>query len=77
VAQSWFKRFQSGNFYVKDASRSGCQSLEKSIKSWKKLSKIGTDSHDISKKLNIDYKTVLNHLEKAEYKKKMFGYHMI
>jgi len=23
VAQSWFKRFQSGNFDVKDASRSG------------------------------------------------------
>jgi len=23
VAQSWFKRFQSGNFYVKNAFRSG------------------------------------------------------
>jgi len=25
-------------------------------------------SHDIGKELNIDYKTVLNHLEKAGYK---------
>jgi len=31
----------SGNFDVKDASRSG-RSLEKSMKSWKKLSKTGT-----------------------------------
>jgi len=27
-------------------------------------------SYDIGKELNIDYKTVLNHLEKAGYKKK-------
>jgi len=26
-------------------------------------------SHDIGKELNIDHKTVLNHLEKAGYKK--------
>jgi len=28
-------------------------------------------SHDISKELNIDHKTVLNHLEKAGYKKNL------
>jgi len=41
VAQSWFKRFQSGNFDVKDAPRFGRPiNLEKSKswKSWKKLS---------------------------------------
>jgi len=27
-------------------------------------------SHDIVKELNIDHKTVLNHLEKTGYKKK-------
>jgi len=27
-------------------------------------------SYDIGKKLNIDHKIILNHLEKAEYKKK-------
>jgi len=26
-------------------------------------------SHDISKELNIDHKTILNYLEKSEYKK--------
>jgi len=41
VAQSWFKCFQSRNFDVKYAHCFG-QSLEKSIKSWKKLSKIDT-----------------------------------
>jgi len=41
VAQSWFKHFQSRNFYVKDASLVD-QSPEKSMKSWKKLSKTGT-----------------------------------
>ena len=38
------------------------------MKSWKKLSKNG---HDIGKELNIDYKTVLNHLEKSGYKNKL------
>jgi len=33
VAQSWFKRFQSGNFDVKDAFALVDQSLEKSMKS--------------------------------------------
>jgi len=46
------------------------QSLKKSMKSWKKLSKIGTLAVMISVR-NIDHKTVLNHLEKAEYKKKI------
>jgi len=66
VAQNWFKRFQSGNFYVKDAPH--FDQPTKSMKSWKKL----------SKKLNNDHKTILNHLKKAEYKKNsMFGCHMI
>jgi len=40
------------------------QSLEKLMKSWKKLSKTGISSY-IGKKLNIHHKTVLNHLEKT------------
>jgi len=42
VVQSWFKRFQFGNFDVKDASRSSRPITGKSsMKSWKKLSKTG------------------------------------
>jgi len=37
-------------------------------KSWAKRY---ISSHDIGKELNIDHKTVLNHLEKARYKKKL------
>jgi len=66
MAQSWFKRFQFGNFDVKDLPLALIdQSLEKLMKSWKKLSKIGTLAVMIGKKLNINYKTVLNHLEKT------------
>ncbi|XP_015189019.1 PREDICTED: histone-lysine N-methyltransferase SETMAR-like [Polistes dominula] len=72
VAQSWFKRFQSGNVDVKDAPRSGRPITEKVDEI---LEKVEQDrhisSHDIGKELNIDHKTVLNHLEKAGYKKKL------
>ena len=63
--------FQSGNFDFENAPRSGRSiTVEKSMKSWKKLSKTGTlTSHDIGKERNIDHKTVSNHLEKVGYKK--------
>jgi len=41
VAQNWFKRFQSENFDVKDLALVN-QSLKKSMKSLKKLSKTST-----------------------------------
>jgi len=41
MAQSWFKRFQSENFDVKDAPLVD-QSLENSMKLWIKLSKTVT-----------------------------------
>jgi len=45
------------------------------------MEKIEQDQHignDIGKELNIDYETVLNHLEKTGYKKNlMFGGHII
>jgi len=68
MAQSWFKRFQSGNFYVKGAPRSG-RSITKKIEIMEKIEQDRhISSHDISKELNINHKTVLN-LEKAGYKK--------
>jgi len=42
LAQSWFKRFQSENFDIKDKLALIDQSLEKSMKSKKKLSKTDT-----------------------------------
>ena len=79
VAQSWFKRFQFGNFDIKDAPRSGRPITGKIDEIMNKVEQDRhISSHDIGKELNIDHKTVLNHLKKAGYKKNsMFGYHMI
>lgn len=71
VAQSWFKRFQSRNFYVKNAPRSGRPITKKVNEIMEKIEQNQhISSHDIDKELNIDHKTVLNHLEKVGYKKK-------
>jgi len=85
MARSWFKRdFQSRNFDVKDASRFGRPITGKADEIMEKVEQdrhiISHDSvsHDIGKELNIDHKTILNDLEKAEYKKSsMFGCQMI
>jgi len=69
VAQSWFKRFQSGNFDAKDAPRSGrpiTRKIDEILKTIEQDWHIS--NHNISKQLNID-KTILNHLEKVGYKK--------
>jgi len=71
MARSWFKRFYSGNFDVKGAHRSGRLITGKVDKIMEKVKQDWhISSHDIGKELNIDYKTVLNHLEKTGYKKK-------
>ena len=72
VAQSWFKRFQSGNFDVKDAPRSGRPITEKVDEIMEIIEQDRhISSYEIGKQLNIDHKTVLNHLQKAGYKKKL------
>jgi len=69
VAQSWFKCFQS-NFDVKNAPHSDRSLIGKVDEIMEKVEQDRhISSHDIDKKLNIDHKTVLNHLEKAGYKK--------
>ncbi|CAK1595889.1 unnamed protein product [Parnassius mnemosyne] len=74
VAQSWFKRFQSGNFDVKDAVRSGRRI--KSMPFLKKWSMIAylmlyadISSYNIAEELRIDHKTVLTHLKKSGHTK--------
>jgi len=66
VTQNWFKYFQSGNFDVKDAPRSGrpvTGKVDEIIKKVEQDRHIST--HDIDKELNINHKIVLNSLEKA------------
>lgn len=70
AARKWFVRFRSGNFDVKDVRRSGRPITVKVDKIFQKIHEnrhIGT--RVIAKELNINQKTVLNHLHKAGYKK--------
>jgi len=62
VAQNWFKRFQSGNFDVKDALRSGRPIIGKVDEIMEKVEQDQyISSHDIGKEsLNINHKIVLN-----------------
>ncbi|KAL9910473.1 histone-lysine N-methyltransferase SETMAR-like isoform 1-T5 [Glossina fuscipes fuscipes] len=70
--QFWFRRFRSGIFDVKDAPRTGRPVVEN-------VDKIGemievdrhVSSRNIAQELKIDHKTVLNHLHKAGFKKKL------
>ena len=70
--QNWFARFRSGNFDVKDEPRPGRPIVEKVDEI---RYKIEVDRHissrDIATELNIDHKTVLNHLHKTGYQKKL------
>ncbi|KAG5317708.1 SETMR methyltransferase, partial [Pseudoatta argentina] len=67
AAQKWFARFCTGNFDVKDESRSGRPITEKSDEI---MEKVERDKHastmEIARELGIDHKTVLNHLHKKK-----------
>ncbi|KAJ0175683.1 hypothetical protein K1T71_008842 [Dendrolimus kikuchii] len=72
VAQFWFKRFQSGNFDTKDARRSGRPVTDKIDAVFEKVEQDRhISSYDVAGELGIDHKTVLAHLEKAGYTKKL------
>ncbi|KAJ0183809.1 hypothetical protein K1T71_000232 [Dendrolimus kikuchii] len=72
VAQIWFKRFQSGNFDIKDAHRSGRPVTDKIDAIFEKVEQDRhISSYDIAGELGIDHKTVLAHLKKAGYTKKL------
>ena len=70
--QNWFARFRSGNFDVKDEPRPGRSIVEKVDEI---LKNIEVDRHILSRysvtELNIDHETVLNHLHKTGYQKKL------
>ncbi|XP_011053166.1 PREDICTED: histone-lysine N-methyltransferase SETMAR-like [Acromyrmex echinatior] len=68
AARKWFARFCTENFDVKDELRSGRPITEKSDEI---IEKVEHDKHvEIARELGID-KTVLNHLHKTGYKKKL------
>ncbi|KAJ0183521.1 hypothetical protein K1T71_001497 [Dendrolimus kikuchii] len=72
VAQIWFKRFQSGNFDIKDARRSGRPVTDKIDAIFEKVEQHRhISSYDVAGELGIDHKTVLAHLKKAGYTKKL------
>ncbi|KAL9922417.1 histone-lysine N-methyltransferase SETMAR-like [Glossina fuscipes fuscipes] len=72
TACRWFGRFRSGNLDVKDAPRSGRPITGKVDEILQKIEEDRhINSHDVARELNIDHKTVLNHLHKAGYTKKL------
>jgi [histone H3]-lysine36 N-dimethyltransferase SETMAR len=72
VAQIWFKRFQSGNFDVKDAPRSGRPITDKMDAIFEKVEQDRhISSYDVAEELGVNHKTVLAHLKKAGYTKKL------
>ncbi|XP_011050932.1 PREDICTED: histone-lysine N-methyltransferase SETMAR-like [Acromyrmex echinatior] len=72
TARKWFARFRPRNFDVKDEPRSGRPITEKSDEI---MEKVKRDKYvsivEIARELGIDHKTVLNHLHKDGYKKKL------
>ncbi|KAJ0179306.1 hypothetical protein K1T71_005018 [Dendrolimus kikuchii] len=59
VAQIWFKRFQSGNFDIKDARRSGRPVTDKIDAIFKRVEQDRhISSYDVAGELGIDHKTV-------------------
>ena len=66
--QFWFHRFRGSIFDVNDAPRTGSSVVENVDKI---TEMIDVSSHRIAQELKIDHKKVLNHLGKAEFKKKL------
>ncbi|GFV32267.1 transposable element Tcb2 transposase [Trichonephila clavipes] len=70
--QFWFRRFRSGIFDVKDTPRTG-RSVVENIDKITEIIKVDrpVSSRSITQELKIDPKTVLSHLRKVGFKKKL------
>ncbi|GFV94001.1 histone-lysine N-methyltransferase SETMAR [Trichonephila clavipes] len=70
--QFWFRRFRSGIFDVKDASRTGRHVVE-NVDKIAEIIKVDrhVSTRSIAQEIKIDHETVLNHLHKAGFKKKL------
>ena len=72
AAPKCFARLHSGNFGVKDEPCSGHPMTDKSGEFLEKVDQARhISNHDIANKLNVHHQTVLSHLQKTEYKKKL------
>ncbi|GFS89493.1 histone-lysine N-methyltransferase SETMAR [Trichonephila clavipes] len=70
--QFWFRRFRSGIFDVKDALHTGSPAVE-NVDTITEIIEVNrhVSSRSIAREVKIDYKTVLNHLCKVGFKKKL------
>ncbi|GFT60427.1 histone-lysine N-methyltransferase SETMAR [Trichonephila clavipes] len=70
--QFWFHRFRSGIFDVKDAPRTG-RPVVTNVDKITEIIEVNrhVSSHSIAPELKIDHKTVLKHLCKVGFKKKL------
>ncbi|GFV04148.1 histone-lysine N-methyltransferase SETMAR [Trichonephila clavipes] len=70
--QFWFRRFRSGILDVKNATHTGRLVIETADKATE-IIKIyrHVSSRSIAQELKIDHKTILNHLRKVAFKKKL------
>ncbi|GFS94414.1 histone-lysine N-methyltransferase SETMAR [Trichonephila clavipes] len=70
--QFWFCRFGSGILDIKDAPRTGRHVVE-NLDNITEIIEVNrhVSSPSITQELKIDHKTVLNHLHKAGFKKKL------
>ncbi|GFY23669.1 histone-lysine N-methyltransferase SETMAR [Trichonephila clavipes] len=70
--QFWFRRFRSGIFYVKDAPCTG-KSVVENVDKITEIIEIDrhASSRSIIQELKIGHKTVLSHLRKVKFNKKL------
>ncbi|GFV54797.1 histone-lysine N-methyltransferase SETMAR [Trichonephila clavipes] len=70
--QFWFRRIRSGIFDVKDAPRTGSPIVD-NVDKITQIIEIDrhASSRSIAQELKIDHKTVLSHLRKVGFKKKL------
>ncbi|GFX93611.1 histone-lysine N-methyltransferase SETMAR [Trichonephila clavipes] len=70
--QFWIRQFSSGIFYVKDSPRTGRPVVD-NVEKITEIIEIDrhVSSRSITQELKIDHKTVLSHLRKVGFKKKL------
>ncbi|GFX12124.1 histone-lysine N-methyltransferase SETMAR [Trichonephila clavipes] len=70
--QIWFRRFRSGIFDVKDVLHTGRPVVE-NVNKITEIIEVDrhVSSRSITQELKIDHKTVLNHLRRVRFKKKL------
>ena len=72
TAQRWFQRFRSGAEVIEDAPRSGRPVVENCVKIAVLIERDRhSSSRSIGQELGMSHRTVINHLKKIGFKKKL------